>query len=172
MKRVLFLVVLFTMLFSVVAYAQDKIGVVSLQYVMVNCDYGKAMAEKLKAKFEPMQKDLEKDAADIQKLKSELKNQDIALKLEAKQDKQREFRRKVRDHQDSLAAFRQKLQTETQSQQQPILQRVQKVVNEYGKTNGFALILESASGVIFAGEGIDISEAITGELNKLKKAGK
>lgn len=172
MKKVLFLSVLFTIVFSVVAYAQDKVGVVSLQYVMVNSDYGKAMADKLKAKFEPMQKDLEKDAADIQKLEAELKNQDIALKLEAKQDKQREFRRKVRDHQDSLAAFRQKFQTESQKQQQPILQRIQKVVNEYGKANKFALILESSSGVIYAGDGIDITEAITGELNKLKKAGK
>lgn len=172
MKKVLFLAVVSLFMMQAVAFADTKVGAVSMQAILVNCDYGKAMDARMKAKFEPMQKDLEKDATAIKKLESELKNQDLALKLEAKQDKQREFRRKVRDHQDSVTAFRQKLQAETQKLQQPILQKIIKVVNEYGKANGYSLIFEMSNVALFVADGVDITDKIVGELNKLKKAGK
>ncbi len=93
---------------------------------MLQCDYGKAVAAKLKAKFTPMEKDLKKDGEAIKKLEAELKNQDLALKLEAKQDKQREFRRLARDYQDSVAAYRQKRQMEQQKLGQPIVEKSSK----------------------------------------------
>jgi len=172
MKKVLFLTVVLLLSLQAAALAESKVGAVSMQAILIKCDYGKAMDSRLKAKFEPMQKDLEKDATAIKKLEAELKNQDLALKLEAKQDKQREFRRKVRDHQDSVAAFRQKLQGETQKLQQPILQKIIKVVNEYGKANGYSVILEMSNVALFVAGGVDITDKIVDELNKLKKAGK
>lgn len=172
MKRVLFLTAAFVLAFQVAAFAEAKVGALSVQSVLVNCDYGKALSAKMKAKFEPLQKELERDAAEIQKLESELKNQDLALKLEAKQDKQREFRRKVRDHQDSVAAFRQKFQVESQKGQQPILEKIVKVANEYGKANGFSMIVEMNGVVLYVADGVDITDNIIAELNKLKKAGK
>ncbi|QJB57585.1 OmpH family outer membrane protein [Pseudodesulfovibrio sp. zrk46] len=172
MKKVLFLAVVLLLCMQTVAFAESKIGAVSMQGVLVNCDYGKAMEARMKAKFEPLQKELEKEAAAIQKLESELKNQDLALKLEAKQDKQREYRRKVRDHQDSAVAFRQKLQAETQKLQQPILEKIIKVINEYGKANGYSMILEMRGVTLFVSDAVDITNNVVDELNKLKKAGK
>lgn len=172
MKKVMFFAAVFVLAFQVVAFAQGKVGAVSVESVLVNCEYGKALSAKMKAKFEPMQKDLEREAGEIRDLEAELKNQDLALKLEAKQDKQREFRRKVRDHQDSVAAFRQKFQVESQKGQQPILEKIIKVINEYGKANGFDLIVEMKGVALYVGETVDLSDKIIAELDKLKKAGK
>lgn len=172
MKKVLFIAVVFTLLLQVPAFAETKIGVASIQHIVMNCDYGKDMAQKLKAKFEPLKKEIEREAAGIKKLENELKNQDLALKLEAKQDRQREYRRRVRDHQDSVVAFRQKFQSESQKQQQPILERVSKVIAEYGKANKYSMIIEMSKVVMYVADGIDITDDIVAELNKLKKAGK
>ena len=172
MKKVLFFAAVFVFVMQVSAFAETKTGVVSIQAVLLNCDYGKAMAAKMKAQFEPLQSQLEKEAAEIQKLENELKNQDLALKLDAKQEKQREYRRKVRDHQDSVAAFRQKFQTESQQGQQPILEKIVKVAHEYGKANGYTMIIEMSNVVIYVADGVDITDQIIAELNKLKKAGK
>ncbi|MBU4244798.1 MAG: OmpH family outer membrane protein, partial [Proteobacteria bacterium] len=140
---------------------------------MVNCDYGKAVAAKLKAQFEPMEKNLEKEAQEIQKLEESLRNQDLALKLDAKQDKQREFRRITRDYQDSVAAYRQKRQVTQQELGQPVIEKIVKVMAEYAKVNKYTVIFElGSSGVSYVAEGIDITDNLVEELNKLKKAGK
>jgi outer membrane protein len=173
MKKVLFLTVCFVFLLQSMAFAETKIGVFSMQAVMVNCDYGKAVAAKLKAQFEPMEKSLEKDGLEIKKLEDELKNQDMALKLEAKQDKQREFRRMTRDYQDSVVAYRQKRQSTQQELGQPIVEKIIKVMSEYAKVNKYTMILElGSSGVSYVADGIDITDNLVQELNKLKKAGK
>jgi len=173
MKRILLLTVCFVFLFQVAAFAEAKIGVFSMQKVMLECDYGKAVTAKLKSKFEPIELDLQKEGKAIQKLEAELKNQDLALKLEAKQDKQREYRRKTRDYQDSVVAYRQKRQAEQQKLGQPIAQKVAKVVSEYSKANKYTIIFEAQStGVAYIAEGVDISDALISELNKMKKAGK
>ena len=155
------------------AQAEVKIGIFRMPAVIVGSEYGKAMNEQLKAKFEPLAKDLQREGEEVKKIESELRNQDLALKLEAKQDKQREYRRKARDYQDSIVAYRQKRQADEQKLGQPILQRVAVVLSEYGKANGFTIIFEvSQSGVAYASEAIDITQDIIAELNKMKKAGK
>ena len=172
MKKILFLAAIFVLTLQVAAFAESKIGAFSVQATLLRCDYGKAFTAKLKAKFEPMSKELERDAAAIQKLESELKNQDLALKLEANQDKQRKYRRNVRDHQDSVVAFRQKFQMESQQGQQPIVEKIIQVANKYGKANGYTLIVEMQQVVLYVDDAADITDEIIAELNKLKKAGK
>lgn len=172
MKKVLFLASVLTLLLQVPAFAETKIGFISVQAILSKCDYGKASSARLKAKFEPMKKEIERETAEIKKLESELKNQDLALKLEAKQDKQREYRRKVRDQQDSVAAFRQRLQVETQKEQQPIVKKIVKVANDYGMANGYSAIVEMGGVSIFVDEKVDLTDVLIEEMNKLKKAGK
>lgn len=173
MKKILFASIVMVLLFQVPAFAANKIGVFSMQKVMLECDYGKAVAAQLKTKFEPMEKDIQQEGKAIKKLENELKTQDLALKLEAKQDKQREYRRKTRDYQDSVVAYRQKRQAEQQRLGQPIAQRVAKVVKQYSTANGYTIVFEAqSSGIAFIKEGIDISDAVIKELNSMKKAGK
>lgn len=171
MKKILFMIA-FVLMFQGAALAESKVGAISVQRVLMSCDYGKALEAKMKSKFEPLKKELDKDAAEIKKLEAELKNQDLALKLEAKQDKQREFRRKMRDYQDSVAAFQQKLAGESQRGQQPIVEKIIKVTNEYGKANGYDMIVEMQGVVLYIADKVDLNEQIIAELNKLKKAGK
>ncbi|MBI9081058.1 MAG: OmpH family outer membrane protein [Pseudodesulfovibrio sp.] len=173
MKKILMLAICFVLLLQVSAFAEVKVGVFNMQKVMLESDYGKAVAAKLKSKFEPLELELAKEGESIKALENELKKQDLALKLDAKQDKQREYRRKTRDFQDSVVAYRQKRQTEQQQLGQPIAQKVAQVVSKYSTDNGFTIVFEAqSSGVAFIAAGVDMSDALILELNKMKKAGK
>ncbi|WP_419788051.1 OmpH family outer membrane protein [Pseudodesulfovibrio sp.] len=173
MKRIVLFAIAFVFLLQVSAFADSKIGVFNMRTVMVDCDYGKAVAAKLQAQFKPMEEELNHEAESIKKLEDELKNQDLALKLDAKQDKQREYRRKARDYQDSVVAYRQKRQAAEQQLGQPVVAKIIKVMTEYGKKNSYTAIFEmGASGVSYVGDGVDITKELIKELNELKKAGK
>lgn len=172
MKKVILLAAAFVLLFQATAFAETKIGVVNVQKVLVTCEYGVEMQKQLQAKFEPLQKELEREAAELKKMETEMKNQDLALKLDAKQDRQRDFRRKLRDFQDSQVAYRQKFQAENQRLSQPIIERLSAVIKEYAKVNGFTVIIRLQPSVLYATEGIDISDPLVAALNELKKAGK
>jgi len=172
MRKVLFLAAVFVLMLQVPAFAEVKIGVVVVPKAVLTCEYGKEMEKQLKTRFEPLQKEIEKEANELKKMESEIRNQDLALKLDAKQDRQREFRRKIRDLQDSRVAYNQKLQAENQKLRQPIMVRLNKIINEYAKANNYTMILQAAGGVLYAQPGVDITDAIIVELNKLKKAGK
>ena len=173
MKKILLLTICLVMLLQVSAFAESKVGVFQMQKVVLECDYGKAVLAQLKAKFEPLEAEIKKEDEAIQKLAAELKKQDLALKLEAKQDKQREYRRKMRDLQDSYTAYQQKQQVEQQRLLAPIKERVGKAIAAYSMANGFTIVFEmQVAGVIYIDKGVDISDAVIAELNKMKKAGK
>jgi outer membrane protein len=173
MKKILLLSVCFVFLLQISAFAETKIGVFQSQKVLAECDYGKAVAARLKSKYEPLAKEIQKEGDVVKKLEEELSQQNLALKLEAKQDKQREYRRKMRDLQDSYAAFQQKQQVDQQKLLSPIKQKIGVTVAEYAKANGYTIVFEAnVAGVAYLAEGIDISDAVIAELNKKKKAGK
>lgn len=169
MKKVLFLAAAFVLMFQAVAFAELKIGVVVIPKVVFQSEYGKEMGQILKDKFEPMQKDLEREAAELKQMETDMQNQDLALKLDAKQDKQREFRRKVRDFQDSKVAFNQKLQSEQQRLRQPLIEKLNNLIVKYAQDNGYSIILQAATGVLYADQGLDITDKIIVEFDKLKK---
>ncbi len=173
MKRILFFTIAFVLMFQVGAFADSKIGVFNMRSVMTKCDYGKAVTAKLKAKFEPVETELQREAEAIKKLETELKNQDLALKLDAKEDKKREYRRKARDYQDSVVSYRQRRQAEQQTLGQPIIEKIIEVMAKYGKDHNYTIIMEmSTGGVSYMGEGVDITDNLIEELNKMKKTGK
>lgn len=173
MKRILVLALFFVIAFQASAMAEAKIGIVDMKRLVITSDYGKEIGAKMKAKFEPVEKELQKEMASIKKIEDDLKKQGLALKLEAKQDKQREFRRRMRDYQDSVVAYQQKSNAEQQRLTAPVLQIVQQVVNEYGKANGYQAIFDQAgSGVLYIGDGANVTADLLKALNKAKKDGR
>jgi len=169
MKKVLLLAAAFVLLFQAVAHAELKIGIVVLPKIVFNSEYGKEMGETLKQKFEPLRLELERQAKELKEMEDEIKNQDLALKLDAKQERERDFRRKLRDFQDSQVAYNQKLQAEQQKLREPIIQKLNTLIVDYARANGYSMILQAAGGVLYAQEGMDITDQITAEFDKLKK---
>ncbi len=127
----------------------------------------------MEKKFESAKKQLEAKQKELESLKQALQKQSLVLSLEAKQDKELEFKRKVRDFQDMTQATQRKMQIEQKKVGTPVLELLQKVVNEYGKKNGYTAIYDKkSSGFLYVDETIDITNQLMLELNRAYRAGK
>lgn len=158
---------------SICFAAGTKIGVINGLTILNKSEAGLKAKEQLEGKYKNMKKDLDKQEADLEKLRADIQKQEMVLSQEAKNSKTEEFRKKIRDFQDAYRAYQQKLKAEEESLYKPILEQVKKVVEEYGKKNGYILILDRMStGVVFLDSSIDITEEITVELNRVMRAKK
>jgi outer membrane protein len=132
-------------LFAVsIGFAQTatKIGVINIQAAIVTTRDGQTAAKAMEAKFGPKQKELETKQGEIQALQGELakgsntlseaKRNDISRQIDTKT---RELNRATEDAQMELEAEQQKIFNELGG-------RLMEVVNQYGRDNGYAVILD------------------------------
>ncbi len=146
--------------------ADFKIGVMNVQKIVVGCDAGQAA----KGRFEKKMKDLkagfrtEEDA--LKKLQAEIKKKSSAWSEEKKADKIREYKKNGRELQAKTQDARFEMKQLQDKELQPILKALEKVVNAYGKANGYTVILDSKNGVIYFDNTIEISDLIVKKLNE------
>lgn len=171
-KIAIMLVLLLTMSTSVLA-AQTKIGIINMKKVIATCEPGqKAMAE-LKANFKDLAGDLDKQKKSIEAMQKDLQKQSMMLSQEAKQDKEIEFKRKVRDFQDMSQNYQRKMKVDEERLSKPILQKLIEVIQDYGKKQGYTAIMDTqTSGLLYANEAIDLTDTIIVEMNRAWRKGK
>jgi len=153
-KIALMLVLLLTMSTSVLA-AQTKIGIINMKKVIAKCEPGQKAMEELKTKFKGLAGDLDKQKKSIEAMQKDLQKQSMMLSQEAKQDKEIEFK------------------VDEERLSKPILQKLIEVIQNYGKKQGYTAILDTqTSGLLYANEGIDLTDTIIVEMNRAWRKGK
>ena len=172
MKKIVLFCIGLLLLSAAPALAQGKVGVVNTELALEKTNAGERAGKELQAKFDSMKADLERMKAEIDKMREDMQKQSMALSLEAKQEKELEFKRKVRDLQDTNQAYQQKMAMERDKQLQPLLKKMGEVVRAYGKANGYDVIFEQnprISGVLYFSETVDLTQAIVEEFNKVQQ---
>ncbi|WP_421902592.1 OmpH family outer membrane protein [Maridesulfovibrio sp.] len=174
MRRILFAVLVLVFAFQTPAFAApQKIAVASMAKLIKDSEIGQDAQKKMEKKFATAKTQLETKQKELESLKQSLQKQSLVLSLEAKQDKELEFKRKVRDFQDLTQATQRKMQIEQKKVGTPVLQLLEKVVNEYGKKNGYTAIYDKkSSGFLYVDETIDITNQLMLEMNRAFRAGK
>lgn len=156
---------------STPAYAADlKIGFVDLQRVISGSEEGKRAQADIQKKADEFTEQVNQLKTKIDTLTADYKKQaDLgALSANAKREKQdeisklqTEYDRRVKDSRDELAKAEDRAL-------KAILQEVSKVVVDYGKQNGFTVILE-AGNILYGAENIDITNDIVNQYNSRPK---
>ena len=174
MRKVLLVVLSVLLLSPAVLAAETKIGVINMEIVAKNSEPGREAMEKLQAEFKEMKVELDKRKAGIEKLRDALQKQGLVLSQEAKLDKELEYKRNVRDFQDLLQSFQRKTKAEEARLTQPIIQMMIGAIQDYGKKNGYTMIVDGkAGGFLYADDTVDITNKIIVEVNKAwRKKGK
>ena len=153
------------------AWAQVKIGILDMQEIIAESVPGQEAMNELRTRFESMRTELDAQNEAIGKLRDELQRQSMVLSQEAQQDKELEYRRKVRDFQDQFQSFQMKMKGEEDRLSEPILELLINVINTYGKQNNFTMIIDgSATGLVYADDTVIITDAVKEELNKAWRA--
>lgn len=175
-RRNLFLIGLTFLCFSLIIPAQSfsaelKIGFVSIQKVLFGCKGGEAAAKQLQEKQTTLMADLQKANDEGKALQAEIAKKQTVWSADKLQEKQRqleklgrEMKLKQEDAKYEMVELKKKLLN-------PILQKLDPILKEYGKANGFSMIIDadvaSRSGlVVFGDTSLDVSKDLIDKLNQ------
>lgn len=146
--------------------AEVKLGVMNVQKIIVGCKAGKAAKARFDIKMKDLQSSFTDEEADLKKLQAEIKKKSSAWSEEKKAEKVREFQKNGRELQAKTEEARFEMKQLQDKELEPILKSLEKVVETYGKDQGYTMILDSKNGVIFFDKTIDLSDSIVKLLDK------
>jgi outer membrane protein len=152
------------------APAALKVGVFDANRVSEETDEGKRIAGKLSAFGEKKKAELAAKDKEISDLRAQLDSQNLSLSPEKQQQMQKDIQRKTLELQQGQEAARNEFQIEVSDAQNKFQDQLIRVINQFGRDEGFTLIIErSTGGVAFAAESIDVTTAIVDKFNDMVK---
>lgn len=149
--------------------AETKVGVMNVQKVINLSDAGKVAKTHFEGKMKEMQGKFKAEEEALVALQKEIEKKGSAWSEQKKQEKVREFQKARRELQTKTEDARFELKQLQEKELQPILKALEGVVKSFGKKNGYTMIVDIKSGVIYFEESIDVSAEITKELNAAMK---
>lgn len=160
----------FLLSFATMAPAQDiKIGYVDLQRALNECDAGKKAKEDFKRQVDRLQGDLEKQKQQIETLRDQLEKKALVMKEDERRNLENDYRKRLRDFERNYKDSQGELQVKDNELTAEIIKSLQKVIQAYGKKEGYALILEnSSSTVLYSNQNADLTDFIIQEFNSSK----
>ena len=146
----------------------QKIGYVDLQKALNLSAAGKEAKEEIKAKVQTYDVEVKERQVELKKLKDDLEKQAMLLSEEARNAKERDYQQKVKDYQRFTKDIQETLQQTDADLTRKILERLLKVVQDVGKSEGYTIVLEKTeSSIVYADESIDISDEVIKAFDKL-----
>jgi outer membrane protein len=145
--------------------ADGKIGIMNVQRIIIECEAGKAAKSRFDVKMKELQSTFKAEEDALKGMQDEIKKKSSAWSEEKKAEKVREFQKSGRELQAKTEDARFEMKTLQDKELEPILQALEKVVDKFGKDNGYTAIMDSKNGVIYFDEKIDISDTIIKKLN-------
>ena len=156
------------------APAATRIGYVDLQRILARSQAGVQAREQIEKDKASMQKQVDNQKTDYDKLRDELEKKGQLLSADARREKQEALERKTRDIRRLLDDLEKELQKKEQTMGQKILRDLEGIFTRVGKEKGYALIVERRqAGVVYGAPEIDVTDevikAFDDEMRKAKK---
>jgi outer membrane protein len=142
------------------AQAQMRIAVVDLQRALNECDAGKRAKDSVKGKFEKAQNELKKEREDLDKSREEFEKRAVILKEEERRSREREIENRTLDFKRKYEDLQRDLKRTDAELTSGIVEQLYGIVGDYGRQQGYTLVLEASSGLLYADKALDITDAI------------
>lgn len=149
---------------------QMRIAVVDLQRALNECDAGKRAKDSVKGKFEKAQNELKKEREDLDKARDEFEKRAVLLKEDERRNRERELENRTLDFKRKYEDLQRDLKRTDAELTSGIVEQLYGVVNDYGRQQGYTLVLEASSGLLYADKALDITDAIVKIHNSGPKA--
>ncbi|MBU1233067.1 MAG: OmpH family outer membrane protein [Proteobacteria bacterium] len=146
-----------------------KIGVMNIQKVLLESSAGRKAKDIFEKRMNELQSKFKTEQDSLVVLQEEIEKKSSAWSAEKKAEKVRELQKKQRELQVKSEDAQIELKQLQDKELEPILKMLQTVVNTYGQKNGYLVILDSKVGVLFAANGVDVSDEVQKELDKRMK---
>lgn len=151
------------------AVADDvaKIGIIDLQKILESSDGGKEAQQKINAKGQEMQADLQAKAAEITEEQQRYEREASVMSEEARAEKERELKILSLDFEDLQDKYNNQFSAYNTELVNQFKLEVISAAEKIGKKEGYTLILEkSSSGVVYAPSTIDLTDKVIQQYNE------
>lgn len=138
-----------------------RVGVVDVQQILNQSERGMAIKQKLDLERATRQKELDARQQELTKLQAELEKQAPVLSEQAKREKSEVIQRKTRDARRLAEDANRELEKRVRDAENEITREIVAVIHEFGKDQGFTLILErERSAVVFSSASVDVTAEV------------
>ena len=141
-----------------------KVAVFDPQRVSEESEEGKKVQTELTGLRDRKQTELSAKEKELQELQNQLTAQGLSLSADRRAGLEKDIQRKLLELQQAREAARNEMQIELSSAQNRFQERLLTVVEQFGRDEGFTLVLDR-SVVAFAAPGIDVTTAVVDRLN-------
>jgi outer membrane protein len=136
-----------------------RIGVVDIQQVLNQSQKGVAMKQKLDQERAARQRELDARQQEVMKLQAEFEKQAPLLSEQAKRERSEALQRKVRDVRRIAEDANRDFDKRVREAEVDVTREIFGIVQEYGKDQGFSVILERST-MIYAAPAVDITAEV------------
>lgn len=156
---------------AVAAEGAMKIATMDLKKVLELSKTGQVVQGTVKQKYEEYQAKLGKKEEAMLALKEEIEKKRSVWSEDVRNQKERDFKRGVQDLDEESKYANNDMKDFEKKQIEPLLKELEGIIDDYGKAQGLAVILDITRGVVYQDPSLDISAMIAAELDKRHPAG-
>jgi len=161
-----FFVVTLLVLICTHSFAEQKIVVLDMKFVLNNSKAGKGGQDHLKKTFEDNQKKFSKMEKDLKKQETDLLSQKNILSKEEYSKQTDALRKKVIDFQSQRRSSIDKIATQRAEMRETLIKKIEPIVDAYIKENNISLVMDKKS-MLGGNTEYDITKTITDKLDKV-----
>ena len=172
MKRIVTACILsLSIALATAAFGADgvKIGSVDVQKVLVLSEAGKDAKEQLAGRGNKYETEKNSREEELRKLKGELEKQNILLAEETRKAKEQLFMQKRKELDRFLKDAQEDLQAKNDELTSRLVEEIIKIIQDYGKKNGYSYIFVKNESMVFVDEKADLTDEILKAFNNSRK---
>jgi len=136
-----------------------KVGVVDVQQILNQSQRGQVLKQKLEQERTGRQKELDTRQQELVKLQAEYEKQAPVLSEQAKREKKESLDRRVRDARRVAEDANRDFEKKVREAEMETTREIFAIIQEYGKDQGFSLVLERSS-LIFSAASVDVTSEV------------
>ncbi len=146
-----------------------KIATINMQKVVRNSAAGKKAMEELSQKFEALKQKLKAQQDEIKAFKNDIAKKAPLMSEDARVQKERELQKMLRDFKEKSDDAQFEMRQAETKRMEPVLKKLEKVVQQVGKDGGYTLIIEeNMPGLYYFDSAVDITDMVIKAFNKQK----
>lgn len=157
-----------TFFLSLSAFAQVKMGFVDLQKAVQSTTAGKKARTELDADFARRKRDLDRQETDLRRQDQDLQKKRPAMSESVYRKQLIELEKQVSQFRDQTLRTQMEFQKKELELTTPILEKMRKTISRVGKENGYTVVMELTSQVLYSPESDDLTEKVAREFEKEK----
>ena len=170
MKKFVLAGIVIACLTATSVFAADlKLGYIDMQRALNGSEAGKEAKEQLAARVKKYQDEINLKQDDLKKLKDELEKQGMLLSESARASKEKDYQNKLKDFQRFTKDAQDELQGKDEEFTRKILEGMEKVIQDYGRKNGYSFIFVKNESMLFVDDKADLTEEVLKLFNSNRK---